>query len=108
MAKAEWPQGTAIFTKADLWTGQFRDATKSLLPHTEIGPPGVYADKLILQKSDKVKLLQTGMKSGHSHLSITGEEAGHLWARGMLMAELRQEGRGLLLLSGPYSIQCGL
>lgn len=63
MAKAEWPQGTAVFTKADLWTGQFRDATKSLLPHTEIGPPGLYADKLILQKSDKVKLLQMGMKS---------------------------------------------
>lgn len=108
-AKAEWLQGIPRFTKADLWTGQFRDSTKSLLPYTEIEPPGLYSDKLILQKSDKVKLLQIGMKSVDIPICQSLEERqAIIWAKGMLMAELPQEGRELLLLSGPYSLQFGL
>ena len=76
--------------------------TKSLLPYTEIGPPGLYSDKFIWQKSDKVKLLQIGMKSVDIPICQSLEKRkAIIWATGVLMTELRWRRWGeLLLLSG--------
>lgn len=102
VAKAEGLRGIAEFARADLSTGQFQGFTKSLLPYTETGPPGLYSDKLIWQKSDKVKLPQIGTKSVDIPICQSLEKRkAIIWATGVLMTELRWRRWGeLLLLSG--------
>lgn len=59
----------------------------------------MYSGKLILQKSDKVKLLQIGMKGVDILICQSLEESQVIiWAKGAETVDLRQVGRDHLSL----------